>query len=96
MITNIGHAQPSNGTQLWTDPENDVKILFTYSSKNPSIDKPSELKFSVSNLLGQHLKNLVAMVVIITGSTGQERTFKFNNIYAPDGDFSKISFPAKN
>ena len=94
VTTNIGHAQPSNGT-LWTDPENDVKILFTYSPKNPSIDKPSELKFSVSNLLtNQHLKNLVAMVVIITGSTGQERTFKFNNIYAPNGDFSvKYIFP---
>jgi hypothetical protein len=92
---NIGHAQPSNGTQLWTDPQNDVKILFTYSPKNPSIDKPSELKFSVSNLLtGQHLKNLVAMVVIITGSTGQERTFKFNDIYAPNGNFSvKYLFP---
>ena len=64
VTTNIGHAQLSNRTQLWTDPENDVEILFTYSPKNPSIDKPSELKFSVSNLLtGQHLKNLVAMVV---------------------------------
>jgi len=90
VTANIGHAQPSSGTQLWT-----VKILFTYSPKNPSIDTPSELKFSVSNLLtGQHLKNLVAMVVIITGSTGQERTFKFNDIYAPNGDFSvKYLFP---
>jgi hypothetical protein len=36
----------------------------------------------------------VAIVVIITGSTGQERTFKFNNIYAPNGDFSvKYLFP---
>jgi hypothetical protein len=95
VTANIGHAQPSSGTQLWTDPQNDVKILFTYSPKNPSIDTPSELKFSVSNLLtGQHLKNLVAMVVIITGSTGQERTFKFNDIYAPNGDFSvKYLFP---
>lgn len=95
VTINTGHAQPSNGTQLWTDPENDVKILFTYSPKNPSIDKPSELRFSVSNLLtGQHLKNLVAMVVIITCSTGQERTFKFNKIYAPNGDFSvKYLFP---
>ena len=92
---NIGHAQLSNGTQIWTDPANDVKILFTYSPKNPTIDKPTELKFSVSNLLtGQHLKNLVAMVVIITSSIGQERTFKFNNIYAPNGDFSvKYLFP---
>ena len=95
VTTNIGYAQPSNGIQLWTDPQNHVKILFTYSPKNPSIDKPSELRFSVSNLLtGQHLKNLVAMVVIITGSTGQERTFKFNDIYAPNGDFSvKYLFP---
>jgi len=95
VTTNICHAQPSNGTQLWTDPENDVKILFTYSPRNPTTYTPTELKFSVSNLLtGQHLKNLVAMVVIITGSTGQERTFKFNNIYAPNGDFSvKYLFP---
>jgi hypothetical protein len=95
VAPNIAHAQPSNGTQLWTDPENDVKIVFTYSPKNPTVDKPTELKFSVSNLLtGQHLKNLVAMVVIITSSTGQERTFKFNNIYAPNGDFSvKYLFP---
>ena len=64
VTINIGHTQPCNGTQLWTDPENNEKILFIYSSKNPSIDKLSELKFSVSNLLtDQHLKNLVAMVV---------------------------------
>jgi hypothetical protein len=95
VTTNIGHAQPSNGTQLWTDPENDVKILFTYSPKNHAIDTQTELKFSVTNLLtGQHLKNLMAMVAIITSSTGQERTFKFNNIYAPNGDFSvKYLFP---
>ncbi|HEY7080476.1 MAG: hypothetical protein WA364_29080 [Candidatus Nitrosopolaris sp.] len=37
VTANIGHAQPSNGTQLWTDPENDVKILFIYSPRNPTI-----------------------------------------------------------
>lgn len=95
VTTNIGRAQPSNGTQLWTDTENHVKILFTYSPKNPVIDKQTELKFSVSNLLtGKHLKNLMAMVVIITNSGSQERTFKFNNLYAPNGDFSvKYLFP---
>ena len=62
VTTNIGHAQPSNGTQLWIHPENDVKILFTHSPKNPAIDTPSDLKFRVSNLLtGQPLKNLAAM-----------------------------------
>jgi hypothetical protein len=95
VTTNIGHAQPSNGTQVWTDTENDVKILFTYSPKNPVVDTQTELKFSVSNLVtGKHLKNLMAMVVIITNSTNQERTFKFNNLYAPNGDFSvKYLFP---
>ncbi|MFZ0510599.1 MAG: hypothetical protein WAM14_03245 [Candidatus Nitrosopolaris sp.] len=95
-FANFAYAQPSeNGTQFWTDTENNVKILFTYSPKNPVIDTQTELKFSVSNLLtGKHLKNLMAMVVIITNSTGQERTFKFNNLYAPNGDFSvKYLFP---
>jgi hypothetical protein len=95
VTTNIGHAQTSNGTQLWTDTENDVKIPFNYSPKNPVVDTQTELKFSVSNLLtGNHLKNLMAMVVIITNSTSQERTFKFNNLYAANGDFSvKYPFP---
>ena len=82
-----------------------MKILFTYSPKNPVVDKPTVLHFSVfsgggkqvsnQNLLtGRHWKNLMAMVVIITNSTGQERTFKFNNLYAPNGDFSvKYLFP---
>jgi len=95
LTITICHAQLSNRTQLWTDRENNVKILFTYSPKNPVIDTQTELNFSVSNLLtGNHLKNLMAMIVIITNSTGQERTFKFNNISAPNGDFSvKYLFP---
>ena len=70
-FANFAYAQPSeNGTQLWTDTENNVKILFTYSPKNPVIDTQTVLKFSVSNILtGNHLKNLMAMVVIITNST---------------------------
>jgi hypothetical protein len=94
MTGNFGQAS-QNGTQLWTDTENNVKILFSYSPKNPVTDTQTELNFSVSNLLtGNHLKNLIAMVVIITNSTGQERTFKFNNLYAPNGNFSvKYLFP---
>ena len=102
ILTNIGHAQP-NLTQIWTDTENNVKIIFTYP-KNPNTDTPTDLKFSVlslgkqvstQNLLtGKHLKNLIAMVVIITDSASQERTFKFNNLYAANGDFSvKYPFP---
>jgi hypothetical protein len=40
------------------------------------------------------LKNLTARVVIVTNSTGQERSFKYDNLTAPDGIFSvKYVFP---
>jgi len=95
-FANFAYAQPSQkGTQLWTDTENGVKILFTYTPKNPAIGTQTVLKFYVSNpLTDNHLRNLDAAVVIITNTSGQERTFKFNKLYAPNGDFSvKLIFP---
>ena len=94
-----------NQTQIWTDTENNVKILFTYSPKNPVADKPTVLHFSVfssvgkqvssQNLLtGKFLKNLMATVVIITNSTGQGTTFKFNHLHSSNGTFSvRYLFP---
>jgi hypothetical protein len=94
----------SNETQIWTDTENNMKILFT-SSKNPVVDTPTVLHFSVlsgsgehvssQNLLtGKYLKNLMATVVIISNSTGQERTFKFNHLHSSNGTFYvKYLFP---
>ncbi len=82
-----------------------MKILFTYSPKNPVVDKPTVLHFSVfssggkqvssQNLLtGKDLKNLMATVVIITNSTGQETSFKFNHLHSSNGTFSvKYLFP---
>jgi hypothetical protein len=95
----------SNQTQIWTDTENNMKILFAYSPKNPVVDKPTVLQFSVfsggskqvSNqylLTGKYLKNLMATVVIITNSTGHVRTFKFNHLHTTNGTFSvKYLFP---
>jgi hypothetical protein len=59
------------------------------------IDTPTDLKFSIRNLqTGKPLPDLLARVVIITNSSGQERIFKFTNIAAPDGVFSiKYLFP---
>jgi len=94
-----------NQTQIWTDTENNIKILFTYSPKNPVVDKPTVLHFSVfsgvgkqvssQNLLtGKYLKNLMATVVIVTNSTGQETSFKFNHVHSSNGTFSvKYLFP---
>jgi len=91
----FGQTISGNGTQLWIDRENNVKVQFTYSPQTPIVDAPTELKFSVQNLqTGVNLKNLAARVVIVTNSSGQERSFKFTNISAPDGDFSvKYLFP---
>jgi hypothetical protein len=96
MTTNIGtferlaYGQSSGSEpQVWTDRENNMKILFTYSPGNPMINTPTELKFSVDNLqTGNHLKNLLATVVIINNSSGQPKIFKFKNIAAPYGNFS--------
>jgi hypothetical protein len=82
-----------------------MKILFGYSPKNPVVDKPTVLQFTVfsggskqvssQNLLkGKYLKNLMATVVIITNSTGHVRTFKFNHLHTTNGTFSvKYLFP---
>ena len=91
----FGQTISGNGTQLWIDRENNVKVQFTYSPQTPIVDTPTQLKFSVQNLqTGANLKNLAARVIIVTNSSGQERSFKFTNISAPDGNFSvKYLFP---
>jgi hypothetical protein len=91
----FGQTISGNGTQLWIDRENNVKVQFTYSPQTPIVDTPTELKFSVQNLqTGANLKNLTARVVVVNNSSGQERSFKFTNISAPDGNFSvKYLFP---
>lgn len=72
-----------------------MKILFTHSpTRYPWVNTKTLVRFSVDNLqTGNHLKNLLATVVIINNSSGQLKIFKFNHLYAPNGVFSvKISF----
>ena len=61
----------------------------------PIIDTPTNLKFNIQNLQsGKPVTDLLARVVILTNSSGQERIFRFTNITAPDGVFSiKYLFP---
>jgi hypothetical protein len=64
-------------------------MQFEYLPKEPIIDKPTELKFTVQNLqTGEQIKNLSARVVVLNNAGGQQRSFKFTNITAPDGIFS--------
>ena len=100
MTTNIGtfeglaSGQSAKEPQVWTDRENNIKILFTYSPGNPVINTPTKLRFSVDNLqTGNHLKNLLATVIIINNSSGQTKIFKFKNITASAGNFSVEYLP---
>jgi len=83
-------SSSSNATQqIWIDKLNKLKIQFGYSPKEPVIDKPTELGFTVQNVqTGEQIKNLSARVVVVNNAWGQLRTFKFANITAPNGIFS--------
>jgi hypothetical protein len=83
-------SSSSNATQqIWIDKLNNLKIQFGYSPKEPVIDKPTELGFTVQNVqTGEQIKNLSARVVVVNNAGGQLRTFKFANITAPNGIFS--------
>src|SRR5919205_1941919 len=86
-------SSSSNSTtaiqQTWIDKLNNLKIHFGYLPKEPVIDKPTELGFTVQNVqTGEQIKNLSARVVVVNNAGGQLRTFKFANITAPNGIFS--------
>src|SRR5215472_17478484 len=84
MLVMINNAA-GNETQVWIDRENNVKIFSTYMPENPVINTPTQLKFTAVNLLtGSHLKNLLAMVVNISNSSGHEKILRFTN----DGNFT--------
>ena len=103
MITVVIYQSPSitNGqtnisaAQSWLDRENNVRILFSYTPTMPIIDAPTNLKFSIQNSqTNKPVTDLMARVVILTNSSGQERIFRFTNITAPDGVFSiRYLFP---
>ena len=93
-INALGQSSSSSNSttvtqQTWIDKLNNLKIHFGYSPKEPVIDKPTELEFTVQNVqTGEQIKNLSARVVVVNNAGGQLRTFKFANITAPNGIFS--------
>jgi hypothetical protein len=85
---NSGNANLNNVSQMWVDKTSGIGINFAYSPAKPVVDSPTELRFIVHDLKsGIKFKDLVAHVSITSNSSGQERTFKFSNITAPNGDF---------
>jgi hypothetical protein len=94
-INALGQSSSSSSSatdtpqQTWVDKLNNLKIQFRYSPKEPVIDKPTELGFTVQNMqTGEQIKNLSARVIVVNNAGGQLRTFKFANITAPNGIFS--------
>lgn len=78
--------------QIWTNTEQNVKIVFTYQPQKPILDQPTELKFVIENSkTGSYLKNLIANILVTYNSSGEfggyENT-KFNNIKVPNGQLS--------
>jgi hypothetical protein len=78
--------------QIWTNTEQNVKIVFSYQPQKPILDQPTELKFLVENLkTGNYLKNVVANILVTYNSSGEfggyENT-KFSNIAVTNGQFS--------
>lgn len=72
--------------QEWVNQRENVKIQFIYEPDKPLVYTFTKLNFSVQNLqTGEHLKDLIANITI---TNQQQKTFKFNNISVPDGDFS--------
>ena len=101
---NIAYAQiksiqndpfSNNSSQQWIDKNSGIKIVFGYSPAKPVVDSPTELRFIVQDLkTNKYLKNLLAHVSITTNSSGQEQTFRFNNVKVQNGIFSlKYLFP---
>ena len=90
LSPNIASAQLStNGTKTWLDRDQNIKIVLSMIPLQPTIGKPSLLRFTVQNLeTGKPLTNLLASVVILGVNSSQETTFRLTNISAPDGNFS--------
>ena len=94
-VGNSNSMIANNVTQMWTDRSSGISINLAYSPSKPVVDSPTDLRFIVRNLTGDNnLKDVTAHVSITSNSSGQERTFKYNNITAPNGAFSlKYIFP---
>ncbi len=86
--TNTGQYTNANNTQDWKDPENNLKIHFTYLPEYPLAGNITKLIFHVQNLqTGNYLKNLVAGISITNNLT----TAKIDGIKDTNGAFSRFT-----
>jgi hypothetical protein len=95
LQNSYSQIRTKNNEQLWIDSDHDLKNKFVSEPKSPIVDKPTELKFTVQRIsTGDYVKDLEVNVLVTDNISGQFRNFKFNNVSAPDGEFSvKYLFP---
>jgi hypothetical protein len=76
----------NNNTQQWVDKNNNIMIQFNYKPEKPIIDSKTQMKYNVKNLTtGSNVKDLTARVIVVANSSGQLRTFKFDNVTSHNG-----------
>ena len=79
----------NNNTQQWVDKNNNIMIQFNYKPEKPIIDSKTQMKYNVKNLTtGSNVKDLTARVIVVANSSGQLRTFKFDNVTSHNGTFA--------
>lgn len=84
LNSSYAHIVDSNNTQVWKNPQDNLRIQFGYKPEKPIIDTFTNLSFSVTNLqTDEHIEESLAMVTVTNG----QRLFKFQNISVPHGDF---------
>lgn len=87
-INNTGQYTNANNTLDWKDPENNLRIHFTYLPEYPLAGNITKLVFHVQNLqTGNYLKNLVAGITITNNMT----IAKIDGIKDTNGAFSRFT-----
>ena len=88
-INNTGQYTNANNTQDWKDPENNLRIHFTYLPEYPLTGNITKLIFHVQNLqTGNYLKNLNFASITITNNL---TTAKIDGIKDTNGAFSRFT-----
>ena len=82
-----GQYSNANNTQVWRDPEKNLKIHFMYLPEYPLAGNITLLKFDVQNLqTGSNMRNLFAGITITNNLT----IAKIDGIKDTNGEFSRF------
>jgi hypothetical protein len=87
---------PATNNEEWKDKESNTKVSFSYSPKIPTVERYTELKFTVEGLNNStRLKDVYSRLTLIDVLQQQQQVpLKSYNLTAPDGYFSiKYRFP---